>query len=171
MEPPSTPSVTITGLPKSLESARDWIKECVRFTLSAEQSVALVEIHFASLVEMRELNGRYRGNWHPTDVLTFVDQDGSLPEISLAVSPEIAAQQARIRGVDLANEVAMLVIHGVLHGAGWNDETPDDQRRMLRRMDSIAHDLGIPSGLPWMSYHYDLPGGSAELAATQGAPV
>jgi probable rRNA maturation factor len=59
------------------------------------------------------------------------------------VSAETAARQARRLGVPLAAELDLLVVHGLLHLAGYDDHEPRRARRMHARAREI---LAGPSG-------------------------
>jgi probable rRNA maturation factor len=55
----------------------------------------------------------------------------------VVVSAETAARQARRLGVPLAAELDLLVVHGLLHLAGYDDHEPRRARRMHRRAREI----------------------------------
>lgn len=86
--------------------------------------------------EMHALNRDYRGKDRPTDVLAFAMREGARVRGDDAVlgdviiSLETAARQARERGVPTAQEVRMLLIHGVLHLLGYDHERSAEARRM-----------------------------------------
>lgn len=83
--------------------------------------------------ELADLNRRFRGKDGPTDVLAFpydpARSDGVLGDVF--VSLERAAAQAGDRGEPLAREVWRLFVHGVLHLAGHDHDTPDSEREMM----------------------------------------
>jgi probable rRNA maturation factor len=70
----------------------------------------------------------------PTDVLTFPLHEAGEPlSGQIVVSVETALREARRRGLSVADEVLLYVIHGVLHLCGYDDHMPGDARRMRRR--------------------------------------
>lgn len=87
-------------------------------------------------VEMRALNGSYRGIDRPTDVLSFSLVEGLGAEHrgallgDVVVGVETAARQARQRHRGLEEEITRLMIHGVLHLLGHDHEKEEDARRM-----------------------------------------
>ena len=97
--------------------------------------------------EMRSLNARFRKKDKPTDVLSFPaefpGEDQSAGD--LAISAEIASQNARLLGHSPAEEIKILVLHGVLHLAGYDHETDDGQ--MARREIRLRKALKLPVGL------------------------
>jgi rRNA maturation RNase YbeY len=94
----------------------------------AELSLALVDD-----VAMAELNERHRGKRGPTDVLSFSLVEGAHSEFrgallgDVVIDLEQAARQAR---GTLDDEVAKLMIHGVLHLLGHDHEEAGEARRM-----------------------------------------
>jgi len=101
---------------------------------------------------IRALNARYLGKRRATDVLAF-DLAGPDPARlwgEVIVSAETAARQARRVGVPLAVELDLLVVHGLLHLAGYDDHRPRGARRMHERAREILRSRSsrpIPSRL------------------------
>ena len=85
---------------------------------------------------IREYNERFRGEAAPTDVLSFPAGagDASAPGHylgDLVVSLTRAAEQAALHGHGVAEEVEVLVLHGVLHLLGHDHETDQGEMREL----------------------------------------
>ncbi len=94
--------------------------------------------------ELRRLNKSFLGKDYPTDVLSFPEpEDGFLGE--MAISAERAAEQARARGHQPAEELCILMLHGVLHLMGMDHEA--DRGRMARAEKAWRRKLGLPEGL------------------------
>lgn len=82
---------------------------------------------------IRALNGRYRGVRARTDVLAF-PLAGPAPVLGeVVISVETARRQARRLGHSLAQELDLLVIHGLLHLVGYDDRDPGEARLMHAR--------------------------------------
>jgi probable rRNA maturation factor len=89
---------------------------------------------------VQELNRSYRGVDATTDVLAFAlgeqsedfatPPDGTLHLGEVFISCPQAERQAREQGHPLEQELALLVIHGVLHLLGYDDEDPDNEQKM-----------------------------------------
>jgi probable rRNA maturation factor len=97
---------------------------------------------------IRALNARYLGTRRATDVLAF-DLTGPGPARlwgEVIVSAETAARQARRLGVPLAAELELLVVHGLLHLAGYDDRDPRQARRMHERAREILRGGSIRAG-------------------------
>ncbi len=123
-------------------------RDLTRFAAELERSVAGGR-HFTCLVtrdgELRRLNRQFLGRDYPTDVLSFPEpgSDGFLGEI--AISADRAAEQARAFGHSLADEVRILMLHGLLHLLGMDHAR--DRGRMARAELGYRRELGLPAGL------------------------
>jgi len=86
------------------------------------------------------LNEQYLKKPGPTDVISFPMHDGAFPAVQpdllgdIAISVPTAQRQADRRGVTLREEMASLLVHGMLHLIGYDHElSPADSRRMKAR--------------------------------------
>ena len=112
--------------------------------LSAERRVVMLSISFVGHDRMRNLNRRWKGRRAPTDVLAFpLAGPGQSLAGDVYVCPWMAARNARALGVPLRQELARLVIHGVLHVLGYDH--PDASGRaaspMWRRQERYLRGL------------------------------
>ena len=83
-------------------------------------------IAFVSDRSIRQLNKQFRGTDKATDVLSFpADEPPNLGDV--AVSVETAATQAKANGLSFENEIAQLILHGLLHLSGYDHETDNGQ--------------------------------------------
>ena len=96
-----------------------------------------VTIAFVSDRHMRELNRQWRGKTGTTDVLSFPagrdefdNPDGSVLG-DVVISVEQAAQQAKENGLTFDEEIAQLVLHGLLHLCGHDHETDSGEMNKL----------------------------------------
>ena len=89
----------------------------------------------------RKLNHDFRGRDKPTNVLSFEGAPVSLGDVVLAL--ETIAGEAETQGKSLADHVAHLVVHGVLHLMGVDHQTGGQARRMERLETEILAGLGI----------------------------
>jgi probable rRNA maturation factor len=140
-----------------------------RFLARARQAVRLrgeVTVLVTTSRELRSLNARFRGKDHATDVLSFpadvVGVNGYAGDV--AISAEIAAQNARRLGHSAADEIKILTLHGVLHLAGFDHE--QDRGQMARKEQRLRKQLGLPDGLIERSErlpgHITMSGGNAK---------
>jgi probable rRNA maturation factor len=124
-----------------------------RFVLRARRVVQLrdpVNVLVTNSAELRSLNQRFRGADKATDVLSFP----ASPEVSrqarrvageVAVSADIARENARRFGHSVADEVKILVLHGILHLAGFDHE--HDNGTMARKENQLRLRLKLEGGL------------------------
>jgi probable rRNA maturation factor len=107
-----------------------------------------VSVLLTGNAHIRRLNREFRRKDQPTDVLSFpAVRLGENPRIAgdLAISVETAARQAREAGHPLATELQILVLHGVLHLAGYDHET--DSGQMARKEAALRRRFGLAHGL------------------------
>jgi len=102
-----------------------------------------VDVLVTSSAALRRLNRRFRGKNAATDVLSFPSADGTAGD--LAISAEIAARNARRLRHSAADELKILILHGLLHLAGYDHET--DAGEMARKEARLRRALGLPVAL------------------------
>ena len=124
-----------------------------RFVLRARRAVHLpgtVNVLVTNSAELRSLNRRFRKKDKPTDVLSFPSPRVSANEVrrsagDLAISFDIARGNAKKLGHSVSDEVKILVLHGILHLAGFDHER--DNGEMARREIRLRRQLKLSSGL------------------------
>ena len=121
-----------------------------RFVARARRAAGLrsmVNVLLTSSAEMKSLNRRFRGNDVPTDVLSFSGQPDAQRQFAgeIAISAEIATKNARTLGHSPADEVKILVLHGILHLRGYDHEC--DNGEMATREKLLRAKLRLPLGL------------------------
>jgi len=135
-----------------------WLEAIARKVLAAENVGARTEMGLviSSGERVRELNRDYRGRDEPTDVLAFSareEADGLPPFIpppdgvlhlgEVIISYPQALIQAEEHGHPLKKELAILLIHGLLHLLGYDHEKSDAERKMQAREKEL---LGLIEG-------------------------
>jgi probable rRNA maturation factor len=96
-----------------------------------------VNLALVNDAESQRLNNSYSGHDYATDVLSFsyIERGGkAIGGVvgDIAVSFETAQRQADKAGTSLAEEVALLLLHGVLHVAGLDHQTPEQQAQVQK---------------------------------------
>lgn len=91
--------------------------------------------------KLRALNHEFRGQDKATNVLSFPGQDGYAGDIAIAYG--VTAVEARLGAKSLADHATHLVVHGVLHLAGYDHERPKDASVMEPLEVKILKRLGI----------------------------
>jgi probable rRNA maturation factor len=124
-----------------------------RFVSRARRAVRLrdpVNVLVTNSLEIRSLNGRFLGKDKPTDVLSFPSPVGNPSTVrhvagEVAISADIARENAQRLGHSVADEVKILVLHGVLHLAGFDHER--DKGEMARKEIRLRRQLKLEHGL------------------------
>ncbi|HEY1966292.1 MAG TPA: rRNA maturation RNase YbeY [Acidobacteriaceae bacterium] len=121
-----------------------------RFLSSAQAAVRLrgdVSVLLTTDQAIRRLNRQFRRMNKATDVLSFPAPQEATGEVAgdLAISVPTALRQAREQRHSLSVEIKVLILHGLLHLAGFDHEADDGQ--MARRERLLRGRLGLPLGL------------------------
>jgi probable rRNA maturation factor len=126
---------------------RGRMREVARTVLAGEE-VADYEISLAFVDNptIHRLNKRFLNHDEPTDVLSFPLSDAHARKLAgeLIVGVEVAKEQAERRGHDVHAELALYVIHGLLHLCGYDDKAEDAARQMRERERCYLGELGLP---------------------------
>jgi probable rRNA maturation factor len=114
-----------------------------------EASLRLVDPDEIAQLKAEHLDG----DGAPTDVLSF-PVDGVADDAELVgdvvLCPSVAAAQAPEHAGSVDDELALLVVHGGLHLAGWDHATETDRAAMWRRERNLMGALhGAPTRDPW----------------------
>lgn len=116
-----------------------------RFLTSVQRELKLggreVTVCFVEDREIARLNKRFRGKPKPTDVLSFPANgtgDSDFPHEDdakvlgdIAISPQAARRNAKLFGRTLGEEICILILHGVLHLAGYDHEVDDGEMERI----------------------------------------
>lgn len=127
------PKKFITELLRILEKElkKRKVRNYKRLTSQAELSLI-----FLSKAKAKKINKQYRGKNYATDVLSFLDDGVCLGE--LAICPEVIAKQAKDHDLTFNQELAYMIIHGVLHLLGYDHElNAREEKIMLEIQDEI----------------------------------
>lgn len=124
-----------------------------RFVLRARRVIHLrgtVNVLVTNSSELRTLNRRFRGVDHATDVLSFPSPKVERSKTrraagDVAISADIARENAGRLGHSVADEVKILALHGILHLAGFDHER--DRGEMAREESRLRRQLKLEAGL------------------------
>ena len=127
----------------------EWARKIAQTILSAESVTPPYEISlvFTDSETVQRLNREYRGVDEPTDVLAFYMLPGkttnNLPFIlppngvthlgEIIISYPQAEEQAREQGHPVEQELALLIIHGILHLLGYDHAQLEEEAKMRAR--------------------------------------
>ena len=126
-----------------------------RFLMRARDVVGLrgwVNVLITGNPAIRSLNREFRKKDKPTDVLSFpsapFEAKGSKSRTvagEIAISADIALQNSYRFGHPVSAELKILILHGVLHLAGFDHER--DNGTMARKEDKLRRQLRLPVAL------------------------
>ena len=103
-------------------------------------------IMFVGDHRMRGLNRRYRGKDRTTDVLAFAMRDAFMPHAlrrmpdmlgDVVISVPTAWRQGKEAGRSLDEELACLLVHGILHLCGYDHERSEKEARRMHRRERM----------------------------------
>jgi probable rRNA maturation factor len=138
------PRIEVFGREMSKGSDMEWLRRVGETVFSGEgwQGKGSLSIVLVDDDAIQELNSRFLHRDKPTDVMAFPLEDeaeGVWGEVY--VSEERAAAQARTYGVSLKEEMARLVVHGMLHLLGYDDGDETARNAMRDREDMYLNRL------------------------------
>ena len=141
-------------------SATDWETLASRAAAALAQSAPELanprlsaSLLFADDTQVRDLNREWRGKDQPTNVLSFpmiereellalgwVGDENAPPELlgDIALALETCTREAADKGISLEHHTAHLIIHGLLHLAGYDHETSPEHARAMERLEINA---------------------------------
>ncbi len=130
---------------------RGRMREIVRAVLNGEHiSEAEISLAFVDNPTIHQLNKRYLNHDEPTDVLSFPLSEPSAKKLTgeLVIGAEVALAEATDRGHDVQAELALYVIHGLLHLCGYHDKSDSSAKEMRERERFYLKILGMPDISP-----------------------
>tara|TARA_Y200000002_G_scaffold295511_1_gene249975 strand:+ start:3136 stop:3579 length:444 start_codon:yes stop_codon:yes gene_type:complete len=93
---------------------------------------------------MSALNGKYRGKFYPTNILTFPHEDkDNIITGDIYLCHDIVLKEALSDGIDINDHYAHLTTHGLLHLIGLDHQNPASQQAMEQLEVKILSQLGI----------------------------
>ena len=132
-----------------------WLRKVAQKALVREGISGNIEmgLFISGQDKMRELNKKYRYKDEPTDVLSFASEERADPQPfieppdgvrhlgEVIVSYPQAAIQAGEHHHSVEKEIAILIIHGVLHLLGYDHDEPENEKEMKAREAEILDGL------------------------------
>jgi len=127
---------------------KDLARKVAQQVLKAENVTPPYEVSivFTDSETVQGLNRDYRGVDEPTDVIAFymlpqkettptfvLPPDGVTRLGEIIISYPQAAEQASEQGHSVNEELALLIVHGILHLLAYDHEQPEEEKRMRGR--------------------------------------
>ncbi|MEQ1749305.1 MAG: rRNA maturation RNase YbeY [Prosthecobacter sp.] len=122
-----------------------WLKKLIKAALPLCQAEAkspeapllnLDEIEFSIICddEMARIHGEFLDDPTPTDVITFHHGE-------ILVSADTALRQGTEHGQSLDHELALYLIHGLMHLGGWDDHEAEEAAEMSHRQEAVLRQV------------------------------
>ncbi|MEC8769705.1 MAG: rRNA maturation RNase YbeY [Planctomycetota bacterium] len=106
--------------------------------------VEQVNIRLLDDAGMSGLHQQWKGIPGPTDVLSWFHSPRGAPiEADLAIGLDVAAREASQRGHSVRQELLLYILHGILHGCGFDDLDPEAAEQMHGEEDRILALIGV----------------------------
>jgi probable rRNA maturation factor len=145
-DPSGSLAIEVSDTQSHLRIDREALARLAATTLGAEgvQSASL-SIALVDDATIRKINRDHLGHDWPTDVISFgLSHSGDRTLAGeLVVSAEMAATTARRVGVEAWHELALYVVHGLLHLCGYDDSEPAPRAQMRRREGELLAVAGL----------------------------
>ncbi len=113
------------------------VKSAMSSVLDGEdKDYTSVSVLLVSDDEIQEVNKKYLGHDYVTDVVTFPLHEGLKPiEGEIYVSLETTERNSKLFNNSHSDEIIRVVIHGMLHLAGYEDSSSESRDEMKKKED------------------------------------
>ena len=121
----------------------DWINStCKNILNDKDKNTASISIILTNDKKLLQLKNQYFQQNILTDVITFnLEEDGDPIEGEIYISLNRVSENAIKFKQDIGIELKRVIIHGILHLLGYDDQTPEEKKIMIRLED---HYLSLP---------------------------
>ena len=115
------------------------IKLFVRYILRNEKIDENIGVNlmFVRNKVIQKYNKDFLNKDCPTDVICFEDNRNRGSAGDVIISVDMAVEYAGNHNIDVEEELARYVVHGVLHSLGYDDIIKEDKRKMFRRQEKL----------------------------------
>ena len=123
---------------KDIDFYKDHIIQLINLSLEATRyNQVKINIIFCNNDKLNSFKQEYFNDDALTDIITFPIKNDNDLEAEIYISIEMAKINAEKFNVSLNNELSRLIVHGVLHLIGFNDNTEDSKKIMFLKQDEI----------------------------------
>ena len=121
----------------------DWINStCKNILNDKDKNTANISIILTNDKKLLQLKNQYFQQNLLTDVITFnLEEEGDPIEGEIYISLNRVSENAIKFKQDIGIELKRVIIHGILHLLGYDDQTPEEEKIMIRLED---HYLSLP---------------------------
>lgn len=105
-------------------------------------SISSLDINFISAENIEKINSKYLAHHYSTDIITFnYSELSSSLDGEIFISVDDAIENAKKYKVAVLEEIARLVIHGILHLLGYDDQKRAEKIKMKRQENKLLNTL------------------------------
>tara|TARA_A100001011_G_scaffold187023_1_gene195595 strand:+ start:103 stop:537 length:435 start_codon:yes stop_codon:yes gene_type:complete len=123
---------------KDIDFHKDHIIQLINLSLKATKyNQVKINLIFCDNDKLNSFKRKYFDDDVLTDIVTFPIKNDNDLEAEIYISIEMAKLNADEFNVSLNNELSRLIIHGVLHLIGFNDNTKDAKKIMFSKQEEI----------------------------------
>jgi len=123
---------------KDIDFHKDHIIQLINLSLKATKyNQVKINLIFCDNDKLNSFKRKYFDDDVLTDIVTFPIKNDNDLEAEIYISIEMAKLNADEFNVSLNNELSRLIIHGVLHLIGFNDNTKDAKKTMFSKQEEI----------------------------------
>lgn len=144
-------TIDISDTQRHIAVERTWVERIV-LAFMTEHGVSNFELSLVLVDDaaIRVINARHLGHDWSTDVISFADSDPVTATLhgELIISTEMAREQAKLYGTGPLDELALYMVHGLLHVVGFDDHTPEETALMRRHEGNLLRLLGVHHSIP-----------------------
>ena len=155
----------IINLQKLYLVDKNKIRKIVRSVLKFEKQDAELNVVFTDNKRIKEINKTFLGHNYATDVITFAYREIHQEKVKkpsgkklslhentitgeIVISVEMAAKLAQKHDCAVEGEIALYLVHGLLHLFGYDDKQRKEAKKMHQREGELLSDLGFCVPVP-----------------------
>lgn len=123
----------------------NWIKSVVlEESLKSPKKVGDVSVIFCSDEYLLNINKQYLSHDYFTDVITFDNSEGDELSGDIFISTDTVLSNSKIYNQEFISELHRVIVHGILHLLGYDDQT-EDQSKVMRAKEDYYLNKRFPS--------------------------
>ena len=124
----------------------DWLNSiCKNILIDKNQNTATISIILTNDKKLLQLKNQYFQQDVLTDVITFnLEENGDPIDGEIYISLNQVSENSREFKQDTGRELKRVIIHGLLHLLGYDDQTPEGKKTMTRMEDQYLSQPIVP---------------------------
>lgn len=105
----------------------------VQVAVDEETIIDHISYIFCSDEYLLNINRQYLNHDYYTDIITFPYQQGEIIESDIFISVDRVAENARLFAISFEEELRRVMVHGVLHLIGYDDQSEEHKITMRQK--------------------------------------